>query len=302
MKTILTLLLSLNLLFAFGQSCSDEYFCINFDDTLCLSRVRLDTATSNLWQVGIPNKPSLDTTFCKTKLIVTDTVSPYPVNNNSTFTIVHIATSGDVYGFKILSGLYYVQTDSLKDFGKIEVSVDKGSNWIDIINDTAYANYFVWHGAKPVLTGRSFTCRSFSVQIGELRNIHNFNWGDTLLYRFSFHSDSTFDNLGGLMFDQLCFLDFVEGVTPIIYAPIKSKIYPNPSSDNFTIEFENPEKDIFTLAVYDICSRPILKRDRITDNRLLLDTKTFAPGMYVYKLTNPITRKRSWGRFIVSEK
>ena len=48
----------------------------------------------------------------------------------------------------ILSGEYYVNSDSLTDFGLIEFSPDNGTTWIDLINDTTYANDLWWNSPK----------------------------------------------------------------------------------------------------------------------------------------------------------
>ena len=99
------------------------------------------------------------------------------------------------------------------------------------------------------------------------------------------------------MFDNLCFADFVEGISDIHFKSIKSVIYPNPSAGYFTIEFENPDAKPFELAVYDMQSKRILTREGITGNKIFLDTHSFKPGIYVYKLTNEELQKRCWGRF-----
>jgi len=283
----------------FAQSCFDAYYCLTFDDTTCLYHLGIDTSLSNnIWQVGVSHKPVLNFGSCSNLIsISTDTVNPYPVNNHSAFTITNIATSGDVFGFKMFSGSYAVQSDSLNDYGTIEISLDNGASWIDIINDTVYSNYFMWFSSKPVLTGH--TCANFSVDIGNLSGIQPINIGDTIIYRFSFFSDSIPDTLGGLMFDDICFFDFVEGVSQIRFAAIKSKIYPNPSERFFTIEFENPDAKQFQLAIYDICSKPMYNSDKITSDKVSLDLQNYPAGMYVYKIVNLETRKRSWGRFSV---
>lgn len=281
-----------------SQTCYDQYYCLSFYDTICRYHLSIDTTnTGNVWQIGIPQKPMLDSTACDTKALVTDSLNAYPVNNQSVFTITNLATSGDVYGFRMFSANYYVQTDSLHDFGKIELSLDKGINWIDIINDTTYNNHFFWYSAKPVLTGRSYVCKNFSVDLADLPSIHFFQIGDTMLFRFTFFSDSIFDNLSGLIFDDICFYDFVEGISETRFTSIWSKIYPNPSSGFFTIEFDNPEGKPFQLSVYDMQSRPMFTKEGITGNKIQLDMQKYDAGIYVYKITNVETKKRCWGRF-----
>ena len=99
----------------------------------------------------------------------------------------------------------------------------------------------------------------------------------------------------------LCFDDFVEGISEIHFKPIKSNIYPNPSTQIFTIEFDNPNSELFGLSVYNIQSKLVLKNDNITDNKITIDARLFQEGIYIYKLTNLKARKRCWGKFIIAE-
>ena len=282
--------------------CYDAYYCISFDDTLCNYHISIDTTqlTENIFQIGNVHKSFADSGECSTVVIVTDTVNAYPVNNHSAFTITNLATSGDVFGFKMFSGTYYVESDSLNDYGKMELSLDRGSTWYDLL-DSAYSNFFLWWTGKPVLTGHSGNCKNFEVDLANLISLHNFNIGDTILYRISFFSDSIPDSLGGIIFDNLCFAEFVEGVSEIHFRPVHSVIYPNPSDRIFRIDFENPIAESFDLAVYDICSKRIMTRTGIRTQTIELDCSAFSPGMYVYKITNSDLNKRTWGRFQVTQ-
>ena len=100
---------------------------------------------------------------------------------------------------------------------------------------------------------------------------------------------------------NICFADFVEGISDIHFKPIKSAIYPNPSEGVFTIEFDNPDAEPFELAVYDICSKMKMYRKGINSSKLMIDCSGFGSGIYVYKITNVETKKRTWGRFSVTK-
>lgn len=300
MKRIIIVLFLINIGLVNGQTNCDNY-CLSFDDSLCISHIFIDTANAplNIWQIGRPQKPSLDTNIFNSRVIITDTADSYPAGNYSAFIITNLATMGDIYGFKMFSGNYHVETDSLKDYGKIEFSPDNGLTWIDLINDTTYSRSITWYSDKPVLTGHSGNnYKWFDVLLADNGSVFNIQAGDTLLYRFTFNSDSIFDNLSGLLFDNICFHDFVEGISETHFKPIKSKIFPNPSTGIFTIEFENSSSEIFQLAVYDIHSKLILTKENITDNKATINTQQYKQGMYVYKLTNLKSKKRSWGKFI----
>ena len=239
MKKLLLLFLLLPSLSLNAQNPCDYNLFLNFEDTNCLSHLSIDTThfKHNIWQIGHAEKAGIDSLACKTKVIVTDTMHPYPVNDTSVFIIKNMVTPGFYYDCRLFSGQYYVQTDSLKDFGKIEFSADHGTTWIDIINNSAYSSTFQWY-TKPVLTGHSRTCKSFDGMFCDLGSVFHLQIGDTVMFRFSFISDSIFDNSAGLMFDNFEFIDFIEGISEIRFTPIKSMIFPNPGKGVFTIEFE----------------------------------------------------------------
>lgn len=289
--------------FSFGQlPCDNPFLYINFDDTNCLGHLSIDKISNpnNLWQIGSIVKPALDSAICHTRVIVTDTALPYAVNDTSVFLIRSLVTEGFYYGLRIFQGNYYVQTDSLNDYGKIEFSPDLGLTWLDMLDDTTFGASINWW-ERPVLTGHTGTCKHFSAVLGDLASQLNLQLGDTVLYRFTFISDSIYDNLPGIMYDNFHFTDFVEGISEIRFKPIKSIIYPNPGSVNFTVEFENPFSESFELSIYDINSKLLLKMDNNTDNKISFKAGSLKPGLYIYKLTNINARKRSWGKFIIAE-
>jgi len=296
MKTLITILFFLNVNLIYSQSDCENY-CLTFEDTFCLNNLIIDTTEypNNIWQIGISQKPFFNPLEIFPIAIITDTINSYPTNNYSVFIIQNIVSMGSIYGLNMLNGAYRVQTDSLKDYGMIEVSLDNGTTWYDIVNDTIL-NDVVWYSPKPILTGNSNGWQYFDVLLSDFGSIFNIQLGDTVLYRFSFKSDSIQDNLGGLMFDNICFQDFVEGVSKILFKPIKSSIYPNPSLNIFTIEFENPKAETFELSIYDIHSKLTLKKDDITENKIVVDATTFKSGTYIYKITNLTANKRCWGK------
>lgn len=302
MKNLLILFFLLNSSLMFGQTPCDNFFTYTFEDTTCMSRINIDTVNyhHNIWQVGHAQKSVFDGSICSTKVIVTDSVNPYPANDTSVFMLRTLAQMGAIYGILSFGGNYYVQTDTLKDYGKIEFSPDRGLTWIDLMKDTAYNASIHWFSPKPTFTGHSYTCKHFDVWITDIGSVFNIHYGDTLLFRFTFISDSVFDNLGGLMFDNIQFADFVEGISETHFIPIKSKIYPNPTSDMFTVEFENPLAETYEISIYDMHSK-LMFRENYTSNKIVINANLFKPDVYVYKLTNLKDHKRSWGKFVTAK-
>jgi hypothetical protein len=304
MKKFLIIVVIVSVNYIYGQVPCEDY-CLNFDDNLCMSQLTIDTISfpGNIWQIGKPQKPFFDsaTSVLKPNAIITDTLNSYPVDNHSVFTIRNLVNMNDLYGLRFFQGQYNVQTDTLNDYGLIEFSPDNGTTWIDLINDTVYSSYFIWQTPKPVLTGHSEEWKYFEVMTGDLSSVFNLQLGDTLIFRFTFISDNNPDTLGGIMYDNICFWGFVEGISEIHFKPFRSKIFPNPSDNLFTIEFESQAQDVIQLAVYNNQSKLVLTNNKVSGNKILVDTKLFRPGIYIYKLTNPKTNRRSWGKFIVAK-
>jgi len=286
--------------FTFSQLPCGSNYSIDFEDSICLNHLYIDTVNfpQNIWQIGFPHKQTVDSSYSFGKIIATDTTNPYPTSNYSVYTISNIVDFGDIYGFKSFQGRYYVHSDTLNDFGKIEFSSDNGTTWIDLINDTTYSSSIMWYSPKPVLSGRSNTWKHFDVVLADNGSVFNLQLGDTVMYKFSFTSDSTFDNMDGLMFDNISFYSFVEGISEIRFKPVKSKIYPNPSADNFTIEFDYINDESYELAIYSIKSKLLYTQGSIKENKIAIDGHQLKPGIYVYKLTNLKDKKRCWGKFI----
>jgi len=68
----------------------------------------------------------------------------------------------------------------------------------------------VYYNQKPVLTGNSNGWKFFKIDFSRYADYLEVDGDDTLLYRFSFISDSIPDSLDGLAFDYLTFVDYAE--------------------------------------------------------------------------------------------
>lgn len=303
MKKIFTILLiCLNLSPVFSQSWEEDY-CLNFEQPQFLDHLFIDMVNfpQNTWQVGPPQKATFNYANSEPNVIVTDTLNFYPPDNYSGFTIKNLATNGFIYGLEFFYGAYYVQADSLNDFGLMEFSPDNGDSWIDMINDTVYNLNINWSTPKPVLTGSSNGWKYFEVMMMDIGSVFNIQEGDTLLFRFTFSSDNIPENLDGLMYDDLCFYQMIEGISEIHFKPLETSIYPNPSSANFTIKFKNPRDDSFQLNVYNVCSKLMFSKEGIEGTQVEFAKDNLPAGIYFYKLTNSNRNERGWGKFIVSE-
>jgi Secretion system C-terminal sorting domain len=266
-------------------------------DTIQTSDIFLDTSsdTNSIWQVGRPQKAIINQAYSSVNAIITDTVNSYSVNDSSFFLFKKIDSNlGFASGTGAsLSGYYFVNTDSLNDYGTIEISLDTGTSWIDLVNDTIYTAYYYWLTSKPVLTGNSNGWNFFYVILGQLGPLYNINQFDTILFRFSFISDSIPDSLDGLAFDDIVLCDASEGIAE--YDQKGYKQFPNPATYAISIQFNHACEGNFILCDY--TGRIVQRKDIAKGTRNIeLNTAYLLPGMYYWRIDGKSELK---GKFLV---
>ena len=233
------LILSLLTNFSYGQF----QYIIDFDSPESEnSHIIIDTSSNpnNSWQTGVPKKPVFDSAYSIIHAIVTDTLNPYPINDTSSFILKHVRP-GQLGGNEslMLNFWYRFNSDSLSDYGKVEASIDNGTTWINLLTeDIKYS--LQWHGPKPVLTGNSNGWQQFNLELNMLT--YTLGYSDTLLYRFTFISDSIQTNKDGWMIDNFLLADWWEGIEDH-NSKESFLIFPNPTSGIIYINEENFEKD-----------------------------------------------------------
>lgn len=258
---------------------------INFDDGLCMEGLFIDTDSNpnNIWQIGPPQKATFTSAYSGPNVIVTDTLNTYPINDTSSFTLSHIASTGFLIGHTAtMQGHYKVNSDSLNDFGRMELSPDNGLTWVDIMNDNSVSS--AWMTPIPTLTGNSNGWQYFNFNVLSTASILGIVAGDTLQYRFTFISDGSAEALDGLMFDNFTFEDYAEGIDEFGFDKIESKSFPNPAKNTVTIEFDNALQTAFELSVINVLGEEVLKLNELKENSITLDMSNLAAGVYTYIL------------------
>jgi len=284
---------------SFGQL-FDDWYDLNFDSQFGLQHLTIDTVSNpnNIWQIGEPQKSIFTNAYSEPNVLVTDTINFYPTNDTSIFFITNVAFG---QGFEwphtvILAGQYFVNTDTLTDYGKIEFSPDNGTTWIDMLNDTV--GYWYWDSfEKPVLTGNSNQWRSFWVNLAELGHFYGVKDGDTVLYKFTFISDNIQTNKDGLMFDNFHFEDWVEGIEEVGYTLIKSNCFPNPLDNELTITFSNELNSSFDIYLFDALGNQIYK-SKTNSNVVNISVNCLKKGVYFYKLVDLNKKEFTIGKVV----
>jgi hypothetical protein len=93
--------------------------------------------------------------------------------------------------------------------------------------------------------------------------------------------------------------EMIEGITETRFKPLRTSIFPNPSSDHFTIDFENIHDDKFQLNVYNSESKLVFNIENVNGNQVDFYAIGLTPGIYYYKLTSCNRNQRGWGKFVV---
>lgn len=263
-----------------GQNFSGNY-TMNFETSALNSHLYIPQTLNNKWEIGVPQKTVFTNAFSPTKVIVTDKINPYPTNDTSIFIIKNAADNGFTYNHTaMLSGKYFVNSDTLTDFGKIEFSPNNGTTWINLLNPGTYSTSIMWSG-KPTLTGNSNGWKSFGVFVNQLGPLFNIQYGDTVLYRFSFISDGIQTNKDGLMYDDFEFLDYVESVNE--YRNENTiQITPNPANEVVLIKSKNTNSKI-KISLFDIQGNCIYINE---DFHGQLNVKSFPDGLYFLKYSD----------------
>ena len=132
--------LLLVLLLSYSTAYAQQQYYIDFDTSQADSLLTIDTSANNIWQIGRTTKSffhSSDSSIA----IMTDTLNPYPVNSLSSFTFKFNQTPPCSQVYLLIN--HNFNTDSLKDGGYVEFSIDTGITWSYVsswfgtfINDT----------------------------------------------------------------------------------------------------------------------------------------------------------------------
>lgn len=257
---------------------------INFDDSSDLFRISIDTSISNnIWQIGKPDKQFFKEAYSVPNDIITDSINPYPINNTSIFYLGINLTypNPGFYEETDFSFFYKMDSDTLNDYGKIEFSIDTGQTYYNLLQ-TAYfqvtdsvgniiANY--GNGNSIVFTGKSIGWYHFYSTLIELPS------PDTIIFRFTFHSDANQNNRDGWMIDNVGWFTWYEGINEKNF---NFTIFPNPTKD--VLQFDSKIK-IKEISIISELGRTILTK-AINVMPISIEVKDLQDGIYLVKIIN----------------
>ena len=291
MKKHILLLLTFFLMIKLGYSQRSWQCLLNFETSLhCWGdTLWVDTVNNhnNVWQIGQPNKTIFNSSHSAPNAIVTKLDTFYPTNDTSSFIISHIADMAlNAYGIMWINADFKINSDTLSDYGIIEFSPDNGHTWINLMTDTLYLhqNLYSWSTPKPVFSGNFTGWQSFSIAITDHNHYFNISYGDTVLWRFTFISDSVQTFKDGWMLDNIDINDWYENVSENISRDSYAKVYPNPFSSQTIIQTNNILKNA-TLTVYNSFGQQVMQLNKISGQTIIFHRDNLPSGLYFLRLT-----------------
>ena len=284
-----------------------------------VTKIVIEPSAGNLWQIGTPHKTFFDGAFAGTKAMVTDTVNSYPAGNTSTFTYI-IRDPYTRTCFTRMEFWHKYEMDSIGDSGTIDASYDGGNSWLPVSDTTLspWGSFFYWEGDYHA-SSQNYTTHKLIANgksDGWIRSAFIWQWfipvkkaadtillnPDSLMIRFTFHSDSTTDNREGWMIDEIvtssAWGELCSGLEENQLAGHLS-VTPNPVSRQATLYTDHPMRAA-SLLIYDSFGRAVKEIRNLSGNNFILFRDNLPSGIYYLRLAENNAIFAS-GRLIISD-
>jgi hypothetical protein len=240
---------------------------LHFDDRDAAGHIYMDsTQSNNVWQIGIPSKTIFNSPITTPLALMTDTINNYPNDNLSSF---YFTVYTDDY--TNIAFWHRMQTDSLSDGGVVEVSMDGGTTWINILSSSfAVSNYYTVGSSIASNGGRDGFTGVFDWTYSALTGYALNN----VKFRFTFSSDGTNTNKEGWMIDELEVSCIGTGI--VSFGNDNGiNVFPNPAKNNIQF-FANDNTVIEKIIVHDFSGKTIA-----TTMQSNINLTEFSTGLYI---------------------
>lgn len=322
MKKTATLLALLLITFCKAQfNAFLEVDSTNFESNASL--VHLDFgAKKNIWQIGWPHKEFFGNAYSQPFAIMTDERLSYPIDNLSSFT-VSIQPALAAFIPDVFIGFWHkFQTDSLKDGGYLEISLDSGAIWKNVIlanslegvsiygSTNFYSSSDTIQGGIPAFTGEQSQWKYSELFLQWILPVppspnHKYEKRDLVtqkvMLRFNFKSDLIQTNKAGWIIDNLTIgiKDLVGSAPENTLSNFDVRFFPNPVNEQglFQVFSKNDDRD-FTLKIYNPSGQVVISTVMDKNNQFIIKTKGLIAGMYFYEVTNKKGNSQS-GKIII---
>lgn len=266
--------------------------------------VTIPASSTNIWQIGQPQKTLFSSASTTPNVIVTDTINYYPSGNTSSFTFYIPITVIGPNSVLALRWKQKLDMDQGKDGGIVEYSTNSGATWVNTLNNPSVYNYYGWLPASKDTLPSGEYC--FSGTDNVWRDV----WlclyspvttlNDTIYFRYTFKSDSLNTNKEGWMIDN--FMAYNTYFHPVkqLSQETYMNVYPNITNGILNVEGKkyNENDAILKLELVDLQGK-VLESYGQNKLKVVLDISKYPPGMYHLNVT---TNVKSTSHTILLEK
>lgn len=290
----LTIILTLPCTVSVAQIFYTQYF--DGADTIYNNSVNieLDTSGSNVWQIGAPQKIIFDSAATIPNVIVTDTVNPYPVNNQSIFT-AKMYNQFFPWGILALQWKQKLDIDMDFDGAIVEFSIDSGATWQNAFNNSYVYNFYGYMQSNldTLLSTGEYTFSGTDSSWRDIWLCFDLSWmtfnPDTMFFRFTLKSDSVDNGKEGWMIDNLMAhhtaIHTVNETTRSEYL----NVYPNPSKNIIHIETQKRMEFHIIERMQLINSYGMVVEEwKNIPTRFWFETKKYSEGLYFLRIKTNI--------------
>ncbi|MDQ3112120.1 MAG: T9SS type A sorting domain-containing protein [Bacteroidota bacterium] len=285
---VTVILLTLFIRYASAQT-QFQYF--DGADTMYYNSVNIsiDTAATNIWQIGPPQKIIFDSASTQPNVIVTDTINNYPVNNTSRFTanILNQFWPNGVYAIQWKQKL---DLDTNGDGGMLEFTIDHGLTWQNAFNNPYVYNFYGFqpsnvdtlNNGQLAFSGTDSTWRDIWLCF-DLSWMSQFP--DTITFRFSLISDSVNTAREGWMIDNMISHITIIHTVGTIQHENYLNVFPNPTSDIVHVETQKIAgfHIIEHMELVDVQGKVVAQWNNIP-TKFWFDAGKYGAGTYVLNI------------------
>jgi hypothetical protein len=265
----------------------------------------INSSGSNIWEVGLPAKTFFGVAHSAPYAIMTDISNPYPVNNLSTFTVSYDSSEYGTFPDAYIGFWHKLETDTLKDGGFVEISVDSGATWVNVLKaytigipiispQNFYSETDTIRGNIPAFSGRKNNWEYSKVFLqwiipviheqenGFQRELYN---TQRIMFRFNFKSDGIQSNKAGWIIDniEIGYTDIGSGIKDIKNPDLfEVHLFPNPMEDRSIIQIVSKDYSGLKLNLYNSNGQLISSNNINSDHQFIIKKNNLTSGIYFY--------------------
>lgn len=271
-----------------------------------VSFVHIDTTVGNIWQIGLPQKIFFGPSNSAPYSIMTDTINQYPTDNVSSFTVEFINPWGGIIPDVGIGFWHKFETDSLMDGGYVEISVDSGATWTNLVVDSSAMIFYPTNFYFPADTILGNIPAFSGTQSNWEYSEFFFQWlipvisqhsdemerdlmVNKVMFRFNFKSDGIENNKAGWIIDDIAIriYDIGGSILENELANFEVKVFPNPMMEKGIIQVvsKNNEHN-FTINIYNIRGQLISTSKMDKNDQYIINNGDLRNGIYFYSIKN----------------